>query len=185
MVKRWYLYIPIIIGVIFILFFGFFRVSNVFSKGEENLLTRSTLMETIDIAELSTSQFTYNGIAKIYDKEETSSIVCHVRYSSTVKAGIDMKDVDFEINNDEKTVKPILPTIKISVNLIDENSFSFIPSKVDVELKEIITSCKKDAEQEASKSKELMESSEENLKSIIEALLYPILEANEYSVIWE
>ena len=170
MKKKLLLYIPIIIGVVFVLIFGYMRFTGMFDKGEEKILVRSTLMDAIDITELSTSQFTYNGIAKIYN-DDSSKVKCHVRYSAKVKAGIDMNDVDFEIDNNNKTVKPILPSIKITTNLVEEESLSFIPPKVKIELKEVLTSCKKDATQEANKSEELAESAKENLKSIIEALL--------------
>ena len=96
-----------------------------------------------------------------------------------------MDEVDFDIDNENKTVKPILPNIQITTNLVEEESLSFIPSDVKVDLKEVLTACKKDASQEAAKSEELVESAEENLKSIIEALLYPILDANGYTIIWD
>lgn len=185
MKKKLLLYAPIIIGVVLIIAFGYLLFSGALDKGEEKILVRSTLMDAIDITELSTSQFTYNGIAKIYKDENSSKIKCHVRYSAKVKAGINMDEVDFDIDNENKTVKPILPNIQITTNLVEEESLSFIPSDVKVDLKEVLTACKKDASQEAAKSEELVESAEENLKSIIEALLYPILDANGYTIIWD
>lgn len=183
--KKLLLYTPIIIGVMLIIVFGYVRFSGMLDKGEEKIIVRSTLMDAIDIAELSTSQFTYNGIAKIYEADDSSEIKCHVRYSAKVKAGINMNDVDFEIDNENQTVKPILPVIKITTNLVEEESLSFIPSSVKIDLKDALASCKKDATTEASKSEELFESAEENLKSTIEALLYPILDANGYTIIWD
>lgn len=183
--KKLLLYTPIIIGVMLVIVFGYVRFSGMLDEGEEKILVRSTLMDAIDVTELSTSQFTYNGIAKIYEEDDSSEIKCHVRYSAKVKAGIDMNDVDFEIDNENKTVKPILPVIKITTNLVEEESLSFIPENVTINLQEVLTACKNDATQEASKSEELFESAEENLKSTIEALLYPILDANGYTIIWD
>jgi hypothetical protein len=185
MKKKLLSYLPIILGIIVLVVGGIFRFSGVLEKGEEKVLVRSTLMDAIDITELSTSQFTYNGIAKIYKNEDLSKIKCHVRYSAKVKAGIDMSEVDFEIDDINKTVKPILPNIQITTHLVEEKSLSFIPNHVNVDLKEVLTACKKDASQEALKSEQLMESSEENLKSIIEALIYPILESHGYTIVWE
>ena len=54
---------------------------------------------------------------------------------------------------------------------VDPDSLSFIPQNPDVELKDIMTVCKEDALKEASESKELYQTAEENLQSAIEALL--------------
>lgn len=184
MKKKLLLYAPVIFGLVLVFVFGFARFSGMLDKGEEKTLVRSTLVDAIDITELSTSQFTYNGIAEIYNNKKTSKIDCYVRYKAKVKAGINMKDVDFEIDNDKKTVKPILPNIEITTNLVEEESLSFIPSDIKKDLNDILTICKKDASIEAAKSEELFELAEENLKSIIEALLYPILDANAYKIVW-
>ena len=42
-----------------------------------------------------------------------------------------------------------------------------------------------DAEREAKESGALKETAEENAKSIIEGLLYPILESQKYKLVWE
>ena len=102
MKKKLLLYAPIIIGVVLIIVFSFVRFSGMLDKGEEKTLVSSTLMDAIDIAELSTSQFTYNGIAEIYKDEKSSKIDCYVRYEAKVKAGIDMKNVDFDIDYDKE-----------------------------------------------------------------------------------
>ena len=60
-----------------------------------------------------------------------------------------------------------------------------MPEKIDVELKTILSECKKDAEREASRSTELLNTAEENLQSIIEALTYPLLKQDGYRIVWE
>lgn len=184
MKKKLLLYAPIIIGAVLVTIFGFARLSGAINLGEEKILVRSTLIDAIDITELSSSQFTYNGIAEIYKNKKSSKVDCYVSYKAKVKAGIDMNDVDFDIDNEKKTVKPILPDIQITANLVEDESLSFIPDDTKKDLKDILTACKEDASKEASKSKELIESAEENIKSIIEALLYPVLDANGYTIIW-
>ena len=54
-----------------------------------------------------------------------------------------------------------------------------------VELKDIMTVCKEDALKEASESKELYQTAEENLQSAIEALLSPILKNAGYTMQWD
>lgn len=60
-----------------------------------------------------------------------------------------------------------------------------MPGKIDVELKTILSECKEDAEKEASRSTELLNTAEENVQSIIEALTYPLLEQDGYKIVWE
>lgn len=177
---------------IIVLFIGFvvlvtaimFRFSGGMAKEEPAIITSSTLTDAIDISELSTAQFTYNGIAELYQDENKQKVKCHIRYNATIKAGINMSDVKWEIDEANKTVTPILPEIKITANPVDEKTVSFIPSSPNAELSEILKVCREDAEQEAMESSELVETAEENLKSIIEGLLYPILSPQGYSLVW-
>lgn len=152
-------------------------------KKEKKLISTSILIDTIDIAELSTAQFTYNGIAQVYEDEDKEKIKCNIRYSAKVKAGIDMDKVKFEIDETNHTVKPILPEIKITASTIDEKNISFIPSNVKIELKEALVTCEEDAQKEATESTALLNASKENVQSIIQALLYPIIE-EPYKLIW-
>ena len=177
--------IAIITGIVLIM-----SVNGIFnSKEEVKILTSSTLMEVVDIAELSTSQFTFNGIATVYNEKKTEKIDCQIRYDAVVNAKIDMKKVQFEIIENEKKVNVKLPEITLDATLITENkedreAFSFIPEKADLELKKIIEVCEKDATEEAQNSKELLTVAEENLKDTITALLYPIVNEQGYQIIW-
>ena len=51
-------------------------------------------------------------------------------------------------------------------------------------LKDALTACEKDVMEEATNSEELIITAEENLKSILEALLFPILDSEGYSIGW-
>ena len=96
-----------------------------------------------------------------------------------------MEDVTFEIDNENMTVKPILPKVKINSNIVDEKSLSFIPESTTMELSEALTVCQEDAEREAQESDELLSSAQENLESIIEALLYPIVSEQGYRIVYD
>ena len=80
---------------------------------------------------------------------------------------------------------PLLPEITVNTVTVDPDSLSFIPQNPDVELKDIMTVCKEDALKEASESKELYQTAEENLQSAIEALLSPILKNAGYTMQWD
>ena len=161
----------------------YLHFNGTFSK--PRIMTSATLEKAIDVSDLSTAQFTYNGIAEIYKDITHKKIKCYIRYNAKVKAGINMEDVQFEIDNENMTVKPILPEVKITSNIIDEKSLSFIPESTSIELSEALTVCKEDAEREANESDELLSSAKENLESIIEALIYPIVSDQGYRIVYK
>ena len=179
------LYLPVILGIFLVIFFISIKKNHTFDEGKTTIITSSTLMDAIDISELSTAQYTYNGIAEIYKDEKKEKIKCYIKYNAKVKAGIDMKQVKFDIDDENKTVTPILPEIQINSNTVDENNISFIPDDVDIELKDALVACEEDAKHESQKSTELVDSARENLKSIIEGLIDPILKPNGYRIIWD
>ena len=177
--------ISILAILLVILAFIILKRSSVFKKSEPNIITSSILEDAVNISNLSTAQFTYNGIAEIYEDEDQKEVKCHILYNAKVKAGIDMKDVTFDIDKEKKTIKPTLPEINITSNTVDEKSLSYIPDHTKIDLKEALIACQDDALSEAQKSSQLIASAENNLKSIIEALLLPIANAQAYTIVWD
>ena len=147
-------------------------------------ITSSQLEKAIDISQLSTAEFVYNGVAEKKNENSPEDVDCYIAYDANVKVGINMEDVKFKIDEEKKTVTPILPKIEINIATLDENSISYIPKNPDLSLKEVITLCKEDAINEANTSDKLYETAEENLQSVIQALLAPILEHEGYSIQW-
>ncbi len=143
----------------------------------------SKLVNALDIAELSTSELIYNGIVDVYDTDG-EKILYSIKYDSTVKVGIQMSDVRFETDTLEKTLTPILPDITIQNPVVDPSSIDFIPQNPKADLKDVISACRADAQEEAERSPALIQTAEENLKSIIEALLYPIAKDAGYQIKW-
>lgn len=182
--KLW-VHLPWIVGVVILLGAIVLKMGGAFEKGETTIITKATLIDTVDIAELSTAEFIYNGIAEIPKSEKSDKIKCRVRYSAKVKASVTMTDIDFKIDRENKTVKPILPEIKLDTILDDQEGFSFIPENSDVDLQEVMEFCKKDVTDEATQTSELYESAEKNLKDIIQALTYPLLNSEGYTLVWE
>ena len=136
----------------------------------------STLTEAINIAELSTAEFQYRGIAEEYTNEKKTKVRCRICYSAIVKAGIDMKDVKIiDVDTGENTVTLSLPAIDLKVILVDEETMATLPSNADIGIDTMLKCCKEDAENEARQSTELMDTARENLKAIIEGLAFPIL----------
>lgn len=151
---------------------------------KDDIITSSQLEKAIDISRLSTAEFVYNGVAEKYDDDEPEEVECHIAYEANVKVGIQMEDVKFDIDEEKKTVTPVLPEINVNIATLDEKSISYIPKDPDIALKEIIALCKEDAKNEANNSEKLYQTAEENLRAVIEALLSPILENAGYSIVW-
>ena len=143
----------------------------------------SQLIEALDIAELSTSEFIYNGIAEVYDDED-KKVLYSIAYNSTVKVGIKMSDISFEIDEANKTVKPVLPPVAIQTPIVDPASIDYIPNDPKVDLKVSLSACKENTRQEAEQSEKLIHLAEENMKSIIAALLTPVLADAGYHIAW-
>ena len=164
---------------------GLFVPNAVQKITKESVITSSQLEKAVDISELSTAEFIYNGIADKYSDGNLEETECHIAYASTVKVGIALDQITFTIDEEKKTVTPVLPEITVNTVTVDPDSLSFIPQNPDVELKDIMTVCKEDALKEASESKELYQTAEENLQSAIEAPLSPILKNAGYTMQWE
>ena len=159
-------------------------VSNGTTDKNVNLSMTSILSETLDMAELSTAEFRYKGIADVYADEKQTRIMCRVCYDATVKAGIDVDKLMFDINNENKTIRATLPEINYKVMIIDKQSMDLLPSDADVDLNSMLKASREDAEREAIASPDLLNIAEENLKSTIEGLLYQILKTSGYSLTW-
>lgn len=179
------IWLPLIIGIIALVILVMKGGSDAPEEETVEILTETTLVNTVDIAELSTAEFTYNGIAEIPKEDDSGEIKCTVRYEAKVKASVDMEDIQFEIDDINKTIKPILPRITLTPVLDDQQGFSFIPEDSAVDLQEIIKACKEDITAEAEETEELRDSAKENLRDIIQALTYPIISSKGYVLVWE
>jgi|GEM_PF-1806118 len=172
------------IGVIAIGFACLMRFGLLNKADKASIKTSSLLMDAIDISELSMAEFRYRGIADIYSDEERTRVRCRVCYNAIVKAGIDMEKVHFDVDTERRVVTAVLPDIDLKVTIIDEQSMALLPSDVNVGIDSMLKYSKEDAETEARESTELINTAQENLKATIEGLLFPILKAQGYSLVW-
>ena len=177
--------IALIISVMLILIACLLQFFVLNKPAKININASSTLMDAIDISDLSTAEFRYKGIAEVYANEEKTKVKCRVCYSAVVKAGIDMKEVQLAIDQDSKTVTAALPAIDLKVTVVDEQSMVTLPADAVIGYNEMLKASREDAENEARQSEELMATAEENLKATIEGLLYPILNPQGYVLKWK
>lgn len=153
-------------------------------SGKRTIITTSTLREVVSISELSTGEFCYNGVVSIPEKDNPEKTYYSIKYDSTVKAGIDAKDIDFKIDRKNKSVTPIIPEIKINDVIINDASISTIPENTTAKLKDTLSYCKEDALKEANQNEKLIETAKSNLQDSITALLTPLLKEAGYKIMW-
>lgn len=174
-----------VIGLVIVIGMSMINKSGALDEGEVEIITKSNLMEAIDVSELATSEFIYNGIAEVYNDKKVEKVEYYIRYDARVRAGIDIKNVDFNIIEEENIIEVTLPEVEIfTPPSIDPDSLSYIPSEKEYDLKEVLETCEADVLREAEAATELKTSATENLKAIIEALLKPIIEPEGYEIRW-
>lgn len=161
------------------------------TKRDQSVLTKTTLMEVLEINELSTITYTYNGIVPGYEKvdvagneTEYGDIAYYVSYEGTVKAGIDFSKIDIDIGEDNKEIKVKLPKVEILDTIVDEGSLEFIHKKSQSDskgenYKNAFWLCSEDLKKKTAKDKTLLELARSNAESAITALLEPWMEQME------
>ena len=146
-------------------------------------VSEAALKEAVSISKLSTAEFSYNGIAEKAD--ENGNVSYYIYYEGTAKAGIDMEQIEFDINQESKVITVKLPAIVISSPVIDDSKIEFLPSNADVALRDVITICRDDMLGEIQNNRNIRSTAEENLKATLEALLMPIIGGDNYQLEWE
>ena len=96
----------IVVVIVAFIFFG--------PSVKRTIITTSTLREVVSISELSTGEFCYNGVVSIPEKDNPEKTDYSVKYDSTVKAGIDAKDIDFKIDRKKSLLRQLYPKLKLT-----------------------------------------------------------------------
>lgn len=169
-----FLVIVLILSVAFV----YFKIN----RPQEAKLT-SQLVDALDIEELSTSSFIYNGIADIRE-EDSDDIAYSAAYHATVKAGVQVKDIHIEVDSSMKTVHFTLPEVYIQNISIDPSSIDILPHNAEINLTTVLAACREDVNTEAEASDKLISTATENLKSVIEAFTMPLIADSDYKIVW-
>lgn len=82
------------------------------SEGSVEAVTRVKLADLVGINDLSTLQYNYNAVCHVYNSE-TNEPVYHIAYEGMVNFGINMKDIEEEIDETNMTVTIYLPDVQI------------------------------------------------------------------------
>ena len=171
------LFVSLAIGLIILFFLvkNLLTVNSLSNKKQQNFLQ---LIHTEEIAALSVSEFVYNGIAQ--PLKEDGEIDYNVLYESTIKVSLDATDIQYIVNNEQKTVTFVFPEFKIEDPVIDIASIRFMPSKSNLLMDRVIAQCKEDARSEIKQSEKLITAAQENLKTIVEAWYSSVLEGYSF-----
>ena len=169
----------LIIAVIIVLIFLIYNKLN--NNSKLKISASSDLEKVIDISEIQTAKYTWNGIAEINNT--------YVRYEGTVQVNYDMKDFfkdNIKLDNANKKIHLKIPETKYEpIVLAKSNSISFIPANAEIDMKDVLNACEEDMKEEIKDNERLNEIAKNNFKSIIESFLYPITENSSFEFIWD
>lgn len=145
-------------------------------------LTSNDLVGIVSVSTLHTATYRYTGIAE--KRNDNGGIEYRVYYESTIDAGYDLSNVRFDINNDARTVTPILPELQLNEPAIDSSSLDYMPKQPDANPKDVMTICENDVLAEVDQAGGIRYTAEQNMKRVMEALLMPILDSKGYAIDW-
>ncbi|MBO6206795.1 MAG: DUF4230 domain-containing protein [Lachnospiraceae bacterium] len=97
-------------------------------EGEEGEVYTDTIVELkriITEGQLYTIEYPYNGYTTVY-KDGGDKAAYYVAYKGSVKAGIDVQNIEVSVDEDTKTVTVHLPHAQISQPVVDISSLEFI-----------------------------------------------------------
>ena len=144
--------------------------------------TTSALEKVLQISELYSYKTTYNGVAYVYDKDDSSKISYYVSYNSTVKVGINTEDIKVEADDENKKIIITLPQIMIKEVDVDMSSLDYIFEDKRAETsfvsRDAYLACIDDFNNEINESSEIFELGKQNTETIIRGLVEPLIETD-------
>lgn len=158
-------------------------------KNEPVIITSSTLQEIIDLSDLSTVEAVYNGIARVNSDLEPDKIIYYVSYKSKVRAGIDFKQIDVQVDDENKKVIVKLPRVKITDIDVDITSLDYIfvdkRANTSTVTMHSYKKCIEDVESKTARANAIFDLAEQNAKNAVEALIKPFLEHQKMDYVLE
>lgn len=147
--------------------------------GQVTTISESSLERIIEIGELSTVDYTYNAIAKVYDEEGTT-VKYYVAYEGIVTAGIDFEKININVDEEQKKVRIIIPDVEIHNVNVDMGTMEYIFTKNKYETETISQEaykiCKQDLQSRVKEERDLYGMAKENAIASVRALFLPWIE---------
>lgn len=160
------------------------------SNVEETLKPASDLIST---KYYYTDANTYENYKELFGKRVpfTTDKIVFV-YDGVINVGIDLSEVNYEINNENKVIVIELPEIKVLSNEIDEESFEFpyvsesVFNKTQMsDYTELIGKLKAEKEEELLENTRFMDGAMKNTQDVLEQFLTVAETTKEYVVIFK
>lgn len=136
---------------------------------------------------------TYENSKELFGKKlpfTTDKVI--FTYSGVISAGIDLSEVELDVNNDKKTITITLPDAKILSHEIDEKSFEFYEIKNSIlnetsfeDYTTLRAGLKERQEEKVLSDKEFMRSVEDSAENVIKGFLTSADATKDYKVIFK
>lgn len=154
------------------------------SISKPDIISTASLEKIINVNDLSTFEAVYNGIATVYneekvDKQGNKKVNYYVSYEAKVKAGIDVTEVDIDVDEENQKIIISMPEVKITDINVDITSLDYIIENKKLDTKtisqEAYNKCIEDVSNETSKEQAIYSLAQENAKNILIALIEPFV----------
>lgn len=176
-----------ILILIIIVLIGFKLMKPDEEKKEVATITQTSLDKIIEINQLSTVDYTYNAVVKVYD-EKSKDLKYYVAYEGIVTAGIDFEKIDIAVNEEQKKVIIKIPDVEIHDVNVNMGTMEYIFAKDKYETETVSQEAYKastaDLQERVKQEKDLHEMAKENAIASVRALFVPWIEQidKEYTV---
>ena len=145
-----------------------------------DVISVPTLQKIVDVNELSTFTAVYNGVAKAFSKTDANEIDYYVSYDAKVNAGIDVKQIEISIDQENKRITIQLPEVYITDINVKTSSLDFIFINEDANTNTVVAEaykiCEEDVRAESELQEEIKALARQNAVNTIRALTKPFIE---------
>ena len=93
-------------------------------EGESHTVNECVLKEVVTQSKLYTFDYPYKGYASKYDDD--GEALYHVYYEGSVKVYIDANEIEYSVDDENSTIKVMLPEITIEDPVVDAGSMDYI-----------------------------------------------------------
>lgn len=179
----------LIIGIVVIVILVILLMSN--KNGNVEFKVKSSLERLDEKSDLETVNYTYNVVAKQCKKNEkcdkSSNDIDDFEYvvscKGTVTAGIEFKDINVDVNKDNKTILITLPEATIKDTSVVSRKFL---NGEDLPASELVNAeklCAKTILEKSKKDKEILKTAKEQAQVVVEGFYSQLGDAfKEYKV---
>ena len=133
------------------------------NEGRVTTITQSSLEKMLETNDLSTLEYTYNGITTVYTQDGKTPKY-YVAYEGVVTAGIDITKINVHTDQDKKVITITIP---------DPSVHEKKKYETETVSQEAYKKSMKDLKNKAEKEEQLLSMAKENAVSSIKALIEP------------